>query len=513
MTVRDGRLVLPDGMSYRVLVLPESPTMTVALLNKIKDLVEAGATVVGPRPVRAPGLSGYPQSDATVQRIASELWGDCDGQKVKEHRLGLGRVVCGVAPESLLAGSGVGPDFSTRSNLRYIHRALGTTDLYFVSNPLPSSQNAVCSFRVTGKQPEFWWPDTGRIEAAPMFTTENGTTRVVVPLEPSGSVFVVFRNHADAPSSIVSVTHDGKAVLSTAVERPSKIVVRKAVYGVLGDPRRTRDVRAKVQQIVDAGEDRFEVARLAAGDDPAFNIVKTLVVDYAIGDQPCTARATDPETIVLASMTSPERIAELHRDLDGHLLLEAWKPGHYEWPTAAGPKTIAVSSLPEAVEVAGPWEVAFAPGGGAPAKVTFDELVSWPQHADPGVKYFSGVASLFPVHHRDARNAWPIAQAVPGSWQGGGHGPCHPQRQGPGNPVEAAVPGGYHRGRASGRKSSGGEDCEPLDQPDDRRRATARGQCAELQRHTQGVAPMGERGQDQPDRSHHVHDLEALEEG
>ncbi len=328
-----------------------------------------------------------------MQRIARELWGDCDGQKSKEHRLGLGRVVCGVAPESLLADSGVGPDFSTRSNLRWIHRALGTTDLYFVSNPLPSSQNAVCSFRVTGKQPEFWWPDTGRIEAAPIFTTEHGTTRVVVPLEPSGSVFVVFRNHTDAPSSIVSVTHDGKAVLSTAVERPSKIVVRKAVYGVLGDPRRTRDVRAKVQQIVDAGEDRFEVARLAAGDDPAFNIVKTLVVDYAIGGQLCAARATDPETIVLASMTSPERIAELHRDLDGHLLLEAWKPGHYEWPTAAGPKTIAVSSLPEAVEVAGPWEVAFAPGGGAPAKVTFDELVSWPQHADPGVKYFSGVAS------------------------------------------------------------------------------------------------------------------------
>ncbi len=393
MTVRDGRLVLPDGMSYRLLVLPESPTMTVALLSKIKTLVEAGATVVGPRPVKAPGLSDYPACDTTVQRLASELWGDCDGQKVKEHRLGLGRVVCGVAPESLLASSGVGPDFQTRSNLRYIHRALGTTDLYFVSNPLPSAQNTVCSFRVKGKQPEFWWPETGRIEAASMFTSENGSTRVIVPLEPSGSVFVVFRSHADASSSLASVTRDGKTVLSTSAGPAARIEVRKAVYGVLGDPARTRDVRAKVQQIVDAGEDRFNVARLAAGDDPAFNVVKTLVVDYAIGGQLCTARGTDPETIVLASVTAAERIAELHREPAGHLLLEAWKPGHYEVPTAAGSRTIDVASLPDAMEVTGPWEVAFAQRGGTTEKATFETLVSWPQHAEPGVKYFSGEAT------------------------------------------------------------------------------------------------------------------------
>jgi len=262
-----------------------------------------------------------------------------------------------------------------------------------VSNPLPSSLTAVCSFRVTGKRPEFWWPDTGRVEAARMFTAEDGATRVLVPLEPSGSVFVVFRKHAEAPSSILSVVHDGKPILSTSAELPSKIVVRKAVYGVLGDPLRTRDVRAKVQQIVDAGEDRFEVARLAAGDDPAFGIVKTLVVDYSIGDLPGTARGTDPETIVLASVPAVERIADVRRDPDGHLLLEAWKPGHYKLQAAAGPRTIEVSSLPEAKEVTGPWEVAFSPHGGAPEKTTFDQLDSWSQHADSGVRYFSGVAT------------------------------------------------------------------------------------------------------------------------
>ncbi|MGD0536618.1 MAG: glycosyl hydrolase [Verrucomicrobiota bacterium] len=93
MSVRNGMLGLPDGMSYRVLVLPERDTMTPALLRKVKTLVEAGATVVGPRPLKSPSLSRYPNCDEDVKQLAGELWGDCDGMAVKEHKLGKGRVV------------------------------------------------------------------------------------------------------------------------------------------------------------------------------------------------------------------------------------------------------------------------------------------------------------------------------------------------------------------------------------------------------------------------------------
>ena len=76
MKVRDGDLVLPDGMNYRALVLPQVESMTPALLRRIKELVSAGATVIGPPPRRAPGLAGYPGCDAQVQQLARELWGD-----------------------------------------------------------------------------------------------------------------------------------------------------------------------------------------------------------------------------------------------------------------------------------------------------------------------------------------------------------------------------------------------------------------------------------------------------
>jgi hypothetical protein len=43
--------------------------------------------------------------------------------------------------------------------------------------------------------------------------------------------------------------------------------------------------------------------------------------------------------------------------------------------------------------VDGDWMVAFQPNRGAPPEATFDKLVSWTENSDPGVKYFSGVAT------------------------------------------------------------------------------------------------------------------------
>jgi hypothetical protein len=94
MSVKDGRLVLPDGMSYRVLVLPQVETMTPQLLRKIKELVTAGATVLGTPPLKSPSLSGYPGCDQEVQQLATELWGaNPAGTEFTERRVGQGRMV------------------------------------------------------------------------------------------------------------------------------------------------------------------------------------------------------------------------------------------------------------------------------------------------------------------------------------------------------------------------------------------------------------------------------------
>lgn len=74
LSVKGGRLVLPDGMSYRVLVLPRETEMTPVLLKKLKALAGDGARIIGPKPLKSPSLSGYPQCDAEVRALAAELW-------------------------------------------------------------------------------------------------------------------------------------------------------------------------------------------------------------------------------------------------------------------------------------------------------------------------------------------------------------------------------------------------------------------------------------------------------
>ena len=199
MTVKDGLIILPDGMRYRLLSLPNRDFMPLEVLEKIKALVNAGATVVGPRPVKDPGLKDYPDGDEKIRRLADELWGDCDGKNITEHVYGKGRVIWGTPLHEVLAKDKIFPDmtYSGRDNdtfIDFIHRQEGETEIYFVANRMARDEAVQCTFRVAGFQPELWDPITGGMRDATTFTQlQDG--RTIVPLEfaPNGSTFVIFR--------------------------------------------------------------------------------------------------------------------------------------------------------------------------------------------------------------------------------------------------------------------------------------------------------------------------------
>jgi hypothetical protein len=298
MSVKEGRLVLPDGMSYRLLELPEQDTlMTPALVRKIKQLVQAGATVLGPRPTGSPSLTDFPRCDAEVTGLAAEVWGDCDGKTVTAHSFGKGRVVWGQPLETVLAQMQAPADFTSNVKLNWIHRQVGDTEVYFVANESAATVEARCHFRVKGLRPESWDPQTG--EMAPLAAYEATADGVSIPmrLEASGSTFVVFRPQAKPFDSVVSFTRDNQPVVT--LSKPPVIRVQEATYGVPGDAARTRNVAAKVQALVDRGELGFRVSQLAQGDDPAFGTVKTLVLKYTADDQPFTISGRDTDRIDL----------------------------------------------------------------------------------------------------------------------------------------------------------------------------------------------------------------------
>jgi hypothetical protein len=210
MSVKDGRIVLPDGMNYKLLALSGTETMTPELLRKLKELAEAGATIVGAPPKKACGLSNYPQSDRQIQKLVSEMWGNCDGKTIKENRIGKGRIVYGKKPEEVLSEMKIERDFSADAFLRYTHRNIDGTDVYFVSNPAQNRVSATCRFRVSGLQPEIWDPMTGKIARAACYEETNGLVSVPLNLDPTGSVFVVFRPENKANVSVNKLMLNGK---------------------------------------------------------------------------------------------------------------------------------------------------------------------------------------------------------------------------------------------------------------------------------------------------------------
>ena len=202
---KDGRLTLPDGMSYRYLVLPQRTGWAVspAVLRKIGELAEGGVTVIGPQPDRAPGLTGFPQCDAEIKALAARMWGPSPAA-VGQRALGKGRILWGRDLGAIARGDGLVPDIefskmAPLSELDWIHRRHGDWEIYFVSNQASTPAACDAAFRVVGKQPELWDAVTGRFRALPQFHGENGRTTLPLAFAPRQSLFVVFHDPAASP--------------------------------------------------------------------------------------------------------------------------------------------------------------------------------------------------------------------------------------------------------------------------------------------------------------------------
>lgn len=398
LSVKGNKLVLPSGMSYEVLVLPNEREMTPEVLKKIGTLVKAGAYVIGPKPLRSPSLTGYPRVDEEVKKLADEIWGDCDGEKVKEHKYGKGRVFWGVSIEDVLKLKGVKPDFEFNGNLpgtaiNYIHRREGNTDIYFLANMRERFETVECTFRVKGKVPELWYPDSGIVEKATMFRYVDDRTQLTLTFEPYGSVFVIFRQPTRERKAVAKILHNGRDALLPSPEGKGKLEIVKAVYGILEDPNRQVDVTEHLRKMVKNNMLLVQASNAIAGD-PAPLVVKKMRIDYKWNDQPQTLIVNENEFVEIPKgIVGKAPDVKLRWNPQGKLELLAFALGTYEVQTTTGKKAkVSVPSLPKALEITGAWEVNFPPGWGAPEKAVFEKLISWTEHSDEGIKYFSGTA-------------------------------------------------------------------------------------------------------------------------
>lgn len=336
LSIADGKIVLPDGMKYSLLVVEPGQSIDLQVLRKIEALVNAGMTLISPRPTQSTGLTGFPQGDTELSVIADRLWGSIDGESVTENQFGKGRVIWGQDVNDVLDRMQVNPDFTFTSPdedtaLDYIHRNTEHADIYFVVNRyarkgikdfeyryltgLPDRYEQVeCSFRVSGKVPHYWDPQTGEMHPVTVYNEENGRTIIPLHMAPEGSVFIVFaemeqRNH------IVRIEREGNPI--------------------------------------------FPGNQIAASDRPLFEFQQA-------GKK--------------IRMTARNAAYTLH-----------WADGRVQ--------TLEVEKEMQRLEMNGNWNVRFDSAWGAPKSVDFTELKSWTMFPDDGIKYYSGSAVYEKTFH------------------------------------------------------------------------------------------------------------------
>jgi hypothetical protein len=191
LTVKDGRLVLPHGTSYSMLVLPKLETMRPEILQKIAQLVAEGAVILGPPPAYSPSLQRYPESDKQIQSLAKEMWGDLS---VKQRKYGKGTILTDTSMEEAFKILNLAPDcrFADNDPTLYVHRTVNGKEIYFITNQSDKTIQIQSQFRVNGLQAELWDATTGKTRILPAFEQKGEITTVPLQLEAYESAFVVF---------------------------------------------------------------------------------------------------------------------------------------------------------------------------------------------------------------------------------------------------------------------------------------------------------------------------------
>jgi len=196
LKVEDGKIVVPGGVKYRVLVLPDHKVLSLAVLEKIETLLQAGGTVLGYQPEKQVSLVGGEVGRKRFAELSAEIWGERVSE-TGERSYGRGLVAWGMPAREYLLSKEVDSDFDVLNNesktdFDYIHYSIGESDVYFVSNQTTERQKIQCTFRVSGKQPELWDALSGEIRDAKAFSQQESMTSLPLTLEPYAAVLVVF---------------------------------------------------------------------------------------------------------------------------------------------------------------------------------------------------------------------------------------------------------------------------------------------------------------------------------
>ena len=447
-SARDGQVVFPGGAAYRLLVLPAFETMTPELLKKIKDLIEAGATVVGPPPRRSPSLVGYPRCDREVATLAAAIWGEEETpDRIRQRRVGKGRVLWGAD----LAVSPPGkPVPRPIEQARWIW--------YPEGNPAASAPVGTCYFRC-----EFEVPSGKEVRSATLELTADNSCQAWVNGKPAGqasSFHIVSTNDATDllkhgkntlaieatnggdtanPAGLIACLHveydDGNKTTVITDNRWTASKMAGDEWHVASAPT-SQWVAAKDLGPVNMGPWQLRPAPEACPPlYPHYDATSQLLAQmdvppdfgsdgpirythrqidgldlYFVSNQAaetvtakCTFRVANKQPELWDPLTGTSRLLPDFSEIAGQTTVPMRFEPHQSFfilfRKGQSPARPSVNKQPNFQEIEslaqlkGPWHVSFDSDLGGPACITFDTLEDWSKRPEPGIKHYSGIAT------------------------------------------------------------------------------------------------------------------------
>ncbi len=276
MSASNNKLISRGGTSYQVLFLdPSAQKMTLGTLNRVLTLAKEGVSVGGTAPEASPSLGDSKLSfDQVLQQLKA-----------------LPNVQFGKDLDAMLLAKGVTPDVSITQNkaeILFQHRKNGEKDIYWLNSRTENENSANLSFRVSGKTPKIWNPETGEISNV-SYEIKNGRTEIAYQFKPWDAFFIVFEGVSKQNKVSIAST---SVASSKTVEGPWKISFQKdrgAPASISMNELQSFDQQADPAVKYFSGEatyaNKFEVSSIAKGEKVQIDLgdVKNLAEVYLNG--------------------------------------------------------------------------------------------------------------------------------------------------------------------------------------------------------------------------------------
>jgi len=276
ISASNKKLISRGGTSYQILYLDASAQkMTLGTLNKVLSLAKEGILIGGTAPEASPSLS---DNVDTYSQVLTQLKSLTNVQFGKD----LGNV---------LTSKGVSPDVQITQNsaeILFQHRTNGAKEIYWLNSRTENENSAQLSFRVSGKIPKLWNPETGEISSI-SYETKGGRTIIPYSFKPWDAIFIVFDGETKQQKlSIPSL----KIASTKTLESPWKVAFQKERSA---PAEMTLTVLQSLDQQADPGvkyfsgeatyTNKFEVNSIAKGERVQIDLgdVKNLAEVYING--------------------------------------------------------------------------------------------------------------------------------------------------------------------------------------------------------------------------------------